>query len=91
MRKTKKVMPAGDAPEVFSRCARRLHKMAEDVRGFDIRSQDIRAGLLHLADLYENCPSYYPSVAIRQSDGIPLLTSYSVTSGMGSPAGMCSE
>lgn len=52
---------------------------------------DARAGLEHLADLYQHCPSYYPTVRIRESDGLPTKVSFSTASGFGSPGAMCME
>jgi len=86
MRKKKQAAPAAQVPAAFKRCAERLYDVAETVK-----DPDARAGLLHLGDLYQHCPSFYPNVNIRESDGLPLRTSYASASGVGSPGAMCVE
>jgi hypothetical protein len=84
MKKTK-LKPAAKVPGVFLKCADRLHEASFAY----VNQPDIRAGLLHLSDLYRHCPTFYPSLNIRESDGLPLTTSRSTTAGFGSPGAMC--
>ncbi|WP_404291508.1 hypothetical protein ACD578_05295 [Microvirga sp. RSM25] len=85
MRK-RQVKPAGAVPKAFLSCADRLLDMADGVKPSDARS-----GLLHLADLYRHCPTFYPNLTIREGDGLPMRASSASAAGFGSPGAMCME
>ena len=84
--KKRKAQPEHEVPGLSLRCAERLYRAA-----LEAEHPDVRAGLLHLGDLYRHCPTYYPNLNIRESDGLPLKASHSSSAGFGSPGAMCVE
>lgn len=56
-----------------------------------IRNFEREAECLHLADLYEHCPTTYPALTITDGDLLPLRLERGADVVLSSPGQMCAE